>query len=62
MHFMHAAQMISLLDVYMLITESSFYSLTLKLNAKNTNIFKLKVTLKRISEESSFAEVTEFEV
>ena len=60
MHFMHAAQMISLLNVYMLITESSFYSLTLKLNAKSTNIFKLKITLKCVSEESSFAEVTEF--
>ena len=28
MHFMHAVQMISLLNVYMLITESTFYSLT----------------------------------
>ena len=46
----------------MLITESSFYSLTLKLNAKSTNIFRLRVTLRRVSEESSFAEVTEFEV
>ena len=44
----------------MLIIESSFYSLTLKFNAKNINIFRLKVTLKRISEESSFVEVTEF--
>ena len=45
----------------MLIIKSSFYSLTLKLNARSTNIFKLKVTLRRVSEESSFAEVTEFE-
>ena len=29
MHFMHAAQMISLLNVYMLITEFTFYSLTM---------------------------------
>ena len=28
MHFMHAAQMIFLLNIYMLIIESSFYSLT----------------------------------
>ena len=60
MHFMHAAQMISFLKVYMLIIKSSFYSLSLKLNAKSTNIFKLKVTLRRVSEESFFAEVTEF--
>ena len=57
---MHAAQMISLLNVYMLIIKSLFYSLTLKLNAKSTNIFKLRVTLRRVSEENSFAEVIEF--
>ena len=62
MHFMHVTQMIFLLNVYMLIIESSFYSLTLKLNAKSTNIFRLKVTLKRVSEENSFVEVTEFKV
>ena len=28
MHFMHTAQMIFLLNIYMLITESTFYSLT----------------------------------
>ena len=61
MLFMHAIQMIFLLNVYMLIIKSSFYSLTLKLNAKSINIFKLKITLKRISEESSFIKVTEFE-
>ena len=44
----------------MLIIESSFYSLTLKFNAKNSNIFKLKITLRRISEESSFVKVIEF--
>ena len=57
---MHAAQMIFLLNVYMLIIEFSFYSLTLKSNAKNTNIFKLKITQKRVSEESSFIEVIKF--
>ena len=60
MLFIHVIQMIFYLNVYMLIIKSSFYSLTLKLNAKNTNIFKLKITLRRVSEESSFAEMTEF--
>ena len=60
MLFMHAAQMIFLLNVYMLIIKSSFYSLILKFNARNKNIFRLKVTLRCVSEESSFAEVTEF--
>ena len=45
----------------MLIIESSFYSLTLKFNAKNINIFRLKITLRRVFEKNSFAEVTEFE-
>ena len=60
MHFMHAAQIISLLNVCMLIIEFLFYSLTLKLNAKSTNIFRLKITLKRVSEENFFAEVIKF--
>ena len=59
---MHVAQMIFLLNVYILIIKLSFYSLTLKLNAKNTNIFKLRITLKRVSEESFFAEMIEFEI
>ena len=42
MLFMHAAQMIFLLNIYMLIIESSFYSLTLQLNTKNVNIFEIK--------------------
>ena len=55
MHFMHAAQMIFLLNVYMLITESSFYSLTMykrktqKTNSIDVNIFdesKFKTNLK----------------
>ena len=39
MHFMHVVQMISLLNVYMLITKSTFYSLTLKSKTKHINIF-----------------------
>ena len=62
MFFMHAAQMIFLLNVYMLIIEFLFYSLTLKLNAKSINIFRLKITLKRVSEESFFVKVIEFKV
>ena len=62
MFFIHAVQMISLLNVCMLIIESLFYSLTLKFNAKSTNIFRLKITLRRVSEESSFAEVIEFKI
>ena len=61
MHFMHAAQMIFLLNICMLIIEFTFYSLTLKPKARHINIFWLKVTLKCISEENSFAEMTEFE-
>ena len=53
MHFMHAAQMISLLNVCMLIIKFTFYSLTLKPKTKHINIFWLKVTLRRASEESS---------
>ena len=52
MHFMHAVQMIFLLNVYMLITKFTFYSLTLKSKTKHINTFWLKITLKRISEES----------
>ena len=39
MHFMHAVQMIFLLNIYMLIIELTFYSLTLKLKTKHINIF-----------------------
>ena len=46
--------------MYILIIKSLFYSLTLKLNAKNINIFRLKITLKRISEQSSFTEMIEY--
>ena len=53
MHFMHAAQMIFLLNVYMLIIKLTFYSLTLKSKARHINIFWLRVTLERASEESS---------
>ena len=62
MFFMYIAQIIFLLNVYMLIIKLLFYSLTLKLNAKNINILKLKITLKRVFEESSFVKVTEFKV
>ena len=53
MHFMHAAQMIFLLNVCMLIIESTFYSLTLKPKAKHINIFWLRVTLRRVFKENS---------
>ena len=59
---MHAAQMISFLNIYILIIESLFYSLTLKFNVKNTNIFRLKVTLKRVSKETSFAKIIKFKI
>ena len=52
MHFMHAAQMIFILNVYMLIIKFIFYSLTLKPKTKHINIFWLKITLKRVSEET----------
>ena len=52
MHFMHAVQMIFLLNVCMLIIRFTFYSLTLKSKTKHINIFWLKVTLKRVFEES----------
>ena len=52
MHFMHVVQMIFLLNVYMLIIKFTFYSLTLKPKTKHINIFWLKVTLKRVSEEN----------
>ena len=61
MHFMHAAQMIFLLNVCMLIIEFTSYSLTLKSKTKHINTFWLRATLKCVSEENSFAEVTEFE-
>ena len=60
MHFMHAAQMIFLLNVCMLIIKSTFYSLTLKPKTKHINIFWLRVTLRRASEESLFVEMIEF--
>ena len=53
MHFMHAAQMIFLLNVCMLIIEFTFYSLTLKSKAKHINTFWLKITLRRAFEENS---------
>ena len=53
MHFMHAAHVISLLNVYMLIIKFIFYSLTLKSKTKHINIFWLKITLKCVFEESS---------
>ena len=53
MHFMHAVQMIFLLNVYMLIIKFIFYSLTLKSKTKYINIFWLKVTLRRVSKENS---------
>ena len=62
MLFMHVAQMIFLLNVYMLIIKSSFYSLTLRLNAKNINIFRLKITLRYVSEENSFIKMIKVEV
>ena len=43
MHFMHAAQMIFLLDVCMLIIESSFYSLT-----TSTSMISLKAKYKSL--------------
>ena len=49
---MHAAQVIFLLDVCMLIIGPTFYSLTLKPKAKHINIFWLRATLRRASEES----------
>ena len=52
MHFMHVAQMIFLLNVCMLIIRFTFYSLTLKSKTKHINIFWLKVTLRRVSEEN----------
>ena len=52
MHFMHAVQMIFLLNVYMLIIEFTSYSLTLKLKTKHINIFWLKVTLRCVFEKS----------
>ena len=52
MHFMYAVQMISLLNVCMLITGFTFYSLTLKLKARHINTFWLRVTLKRAFKES----------
>ena len=58
---MHAAQMIFLLNIYMLIIKSTFYSLTLKSKTKHINTFWLKVTLRRVSEENSFAEMIELE-
>ena len=60
MHFMHVAQMISLLNVCMLIIKFTFYSLTLKSKAKHINTFWLKVTLGRVSEKNLFTEMTEF--
>ena len=62
MLFMHVVQMIFFLNVYMLIIKFLFYLLTLKLNAKNIYIFRLKIMLRRVSEESSFTKVTEFKV
>ena len=53
MHFMHVAQMISLLNVCMLIIKFTFYSLTLKSKTKHINIFWLRITLKCVFEESS---------
>ena len=53
MHFKHAVQMIFLLNVYMLIIKSIFYSLILKLKTKHINIFWLKITLKRIFKKNS---------
>ena len=52
MHFMHDAQMIFLLNIYMLIIKSTFYSLTLKSKTRHINIFWLKVTLKHVSEKN----------
>ena len=52
MHFMHAAQMIFLLSVCMLIIRFTFYSLTLKSKTRHINTFWLRVTLERASEES----------
>ena len=53
MHFMHAVQMIFLLNVYMLIIKFTFYSLTLKSKTRHINIFWLRITLKRVFEKSS---------
>ena len=53
MHFMHAVQMIFLLNVCMLIIKFTFYSLTLKSKTKHINIFWLKITLRRVSEKNS---------
>ena len=58
-HFMHAAQMIFLLDVCMLIIRLTFYSLTLKPKARHINTFWLRITLERVFEKSFFAEMTE---
>ena len=52
MHFMHVAQMIFLLNVYMLIIKFTFYSLTLKSKTRHINIFWLRITLRRVFEES----------
>ena len=52
-HFMHAAQMIFLLDVCMLITGPTFYSLTLKSKARHINTFWLRATLGRVFEKNS---------
>ena len=60
MLFMHAVSIFSFLNVYILIIKFLFYSLTLKLNAKSINIFRLKVTLRRVFEESSFIKVIKF--
>ena len=52
MHFMHAVQMISLLNVYMLIIKFIFYSLTLKPKTRHINTFWLKITLKHAFEKN----------
>ena len=52
MHFMHAAQMIFLLNVCMLIIGLTFYSLTLKPKTRHINTFWLRATLRRAFEES----------
>ena len=51
-HFMHAAQIISLLNVCMLTIKSTSYSLTLKSKARHINTFWLRATLERAFEES----------
>ena len=52
MHFMHAVQIIFLLNVCMLIIKFTFYSLTLKPKARHINTFWLKATLKCAFEKS----------